>query len=226
MEIDKRPGISSLKTYADHELLELTAMKEDAETSGLAFNEFHRRFKDILYKALERVCPLYSRMDQKSLIDIVFSNTIINAYDYAGSFKTIGETDPEIIRKKIIGWLLAIAKQELRDQLAGKGEPDRQEEEKIYGIMLKNASGRKAETYNEQMFQKALEQIPKERDREIFYTYWLYYEKTPKGQAKKLPDDIAAGLAAKYETTPVNIRQIIVRTNKLVFAFMQQNYKK
>jgi hypothetical protein len=220
MEVVRKPN--PLSVYEDHELLELMAMKDDLEVAHSAFNEFYARYQKILYESVFFLCRYLP--NQEKTARLVFNNTFLNAYQYAHSFSIGDETDPEIKRKKIIGWLFAIAKTDLKSQFSSK--VDKQQEEKLYAAMLKNAaSGTKEETYNEHMVKLAIEQIPKERDREIFNVYWLYYEPTEKGNAKKLPDDVSKGLAAKFNTTDVNIRKIISRCNKIAWDYLLQYHK-
>jgi DNA-directed RNA polymerase specialized sigma24 family protein len=224
MEVVHKLPVSPLADYADNELLELIAMKEDTETSHLAFHEFHSRFKKIIHQAIDMICSTYT--NNKELGSIVFNNTFYNAFLYAHSFSVSDETDKTNIKKRIIGWLIAIAKNELKAQFSQRKEDIQKEQEVYKTILVRAASGNKVETYNEKIVREAIDQIPKERDREVFFIYWLYYEETPGGQAKKLPDDVSAELCEKYNTTDVNIRQIVSRSKKIVIEYLKQHYKK
>lgn len=224
MEVIERLPVSPLVIYTDYELLELIAMKEDIESSHQAFHEFHLRFKQIIYQAVEMICRTYT--NNHELTNIIFNNTFYNAYSYAHSFSVKDEDDADNIKKRIIGWLIAIAKNELKAQFSRPYKEVQKEQEVYKAILNRAVSGNSLETYNEKIVKEAINQIPKERDREVFFIYWLYYEETPGGQAKKLPEDVSTELCEKYNTTEVNIRQIISRSKKIVIQYLQQHYKK
>ena len=227
-----------LAAYADYELLELISMRiEDTETANLAFTEFYNRFKDRVAGAIFRICAGYSNNVQLGL-DLL-NNTFINAYLYAGSFSIGTETDPIKIGKKIAGWLFAIAKRELTAmyddsrkkktilrELYPKGS-DIQKEQEVYAdaVMNKARASPKKDNYRTEMVTKAIKQIPKERDREIYNMYWLTYTPNPGGKAKKLPDKYAEVLAQKYSTTPENVRKIVSRCNERVKKYLDENLK-
>jgi hypothetical protein len=225
MEEIKPLPATPLSIYADHELLELMALKDDVDTGHQAFHEFYSRFKQDLFDSINSICRTYT--NKSELSGIVFNNTFFNAFNYAHTFSVPEGTPPEGVRLKILGWLVTIARNVLKAQFSPKLRPDKEKEEAVYRAMLKSgSSSRKAESYQEKIVQEAMRQIPKERDREIFFIYWLYYEQGEKGQAKKLPDDIYDELCVKYNTTEQNIRQIISRTNRIVKDYLQKHFKK
>jgi DNA-directed RNA polymerase specialized sigma24 family protein len=211
-----------LDNYADHELLELMAIKDDEDTAKQAFHEFYERYSRFLYTSVGQVVRAYSKPEDWA--KVVFNNTFLNVYRSAHTFKIDGRQDTDSIQKRIKGWLLVIAKNELRSQI--KKVSDKEKEEEVYAAMLRNAkSGSKKETYEEKLVRQALEQLPKERDREIFYLYWLYYEPGDKGQGKSFSKEVAAELCRKYNTTDMNLRQIVSRSKKIVFEYLRKTYK-
>jgi len=225
MEEIKPLSVSPLAIYADHELLELMALKDDMDTAHQAFNEFYARFKQDLFDSINSICQTYTNKNELS--GIIFNNTFFKAFNYAYTFAVPDGTAPEGVRLKILGWLATIARNDLKAQFSPKLRPNKHKEEAVYRAMLKNGnSSNNRETYQEKIVQEAIRQIPKERDREIFFIYWLYYEPGEKGQAMKLPDDIYEELCAKYNTTEQNIRQIISRTNRIVKEYLQKHFKK
>lgn len=214
----------ALAAYADEELLVLMGMKDDPDTAERAFNAFYKRYNGIISPVVYKFCML-STKNFHELAQVVFNNTFYNAYCYAQSFSVQGETNAEVIKKRIIGWLVAIVRTEIKNQFSN--QYDRQEEQDAYMTMTTNASGPPHRpTPKEIVVSRAIEQIRNERDREIFYTYWFHYEETPGGIAKKLPDDVYENLAKKYSTTDANVRQIISRTKKIVRELIAQQTKK
>lgn len=212
-----------LDDYEDHELLELMAMKDDEVTAKQAFNAFYTRYSQFLYNTIQMVVRGYSKPEDWS--KVVFNNTFLSVYRSAHTFTVDDSLKAADIKKRIKGWLVVIAKNELKRQI--KEVPDKEKEEEIYAAMLRNVdSGSKRETYDEKMVRQALEQLPKERDRDIFYLYWLYYEPGTKGQAKSIPKEVVAELCEKFNTSDMNLRQIISRSKKIVFEYLKKNYKK
>jgi hypothetical protein len=214
----------ALAAYTDDELLVLISMKDDPDSAERAFNEFYKRYKGVIYPVAYKFAMQCTK-NFHELAQIVFNNTFYNVFCYAGSFSTQGETNPEVVKKRVIGWLVAIVRTEIRNQFSS--QYDREEEHAAYMTMKSNAAAPLHKpTPREVIVSQAIEQIRSERDREIFYTYWFHYQETPGGIAKKLPDDVYDNLAKKYSTTEANIRQIISRTKKLVSQYIAQNTKR
>lgn len=211
---------------SDEDLLVIMSIKEDLQASNQAFNEFYRRFYHFTYGMLVKVTSKLPNPEE--LRDSVFQNTMISVYKYCNTFSTRGEKDPKRIRRMIHGWLIKIAKKELfallenREKIVDPKELDfhikQIDEDEI-------DSEADPPSYDEQIVEEAF-QLLSERDRHIFKTYWLYYEKGNGDQARNLPPDVLNDLAAKYETTPMNIRKIIERAKKKVYNYLRQNYRK
>jgi len=224
MNVVKDVHSSSMMNETDEDLMVIISMKDDPEACNLAFLEFHRRFKRFLFGLAYNVTSKLPNSNE--LRDAVFQNTLINVYKYSGSFSVNGETDPVKIKRRIHGWLARIEKRELialfedkqpvidPDELNNNYENDHESSDYTND----------QPTYVEQMVGEALKLLS-ERDQHIFMTYWLYYEHGVQSQAKNLPDDVLADLAAKYETTLANIRKIIERSKKKVFPFLKENFK-
>lgn len=222
MEVFKDVNSSSMMNETDEDLMVIISMKDDPEACNLAFSEFHRRYKRFLFGMAYNITLMLPNSNE--LRDAVFQNTLINVYKYSGSFSVNGETDPEKIKRRIHGWLVKIEKRELMALLEDK-QPVIDPEELNNGYESENSDDRNDQpTYGEKMVDEALKLLS-ERDQHIFMTYWLYYEHGVRSQAINLPDDVLEDLASKYETTLANIRKIIERSKKKVFAFLKENFK-
>ena len=224
MKVVKDVHSSSMMNETDEDLMVIISMKDDPEACNLAFSEFHRRFKRFLFGMAYNVTSMLPNSNE--LRDAVFQNTLIAVYKYSGSFSTDGESEPEKIKRRIHGWLVRIEKHELMALLEDK-QPviDPEELNNIYENDCENFNEiNEQPTYSEEIVEEALKLLS-ERDQHVFMTYWLYYEKGERSQAKNLPDDVLEDLASKYETTLPNIRKIIERSKKKVFAFLKENYK-
>lgn len=226
MEVVKGSQASPLKNESDEDLLVIISMKDDPESSSMAFAEFHSRFKRFIYGMSIKVTS--NLPNSEELRDAVYQNTLINVHSYCGSFSTGGETDPEKIKRRIHGWLVMIAKRELLALLREQHPIINPEElnknyDKCDSPDEQNHNHNQL-SYNEEIVAKALKLL-KDRDQHVFMTYWLYYELGESNQARNLPPEVLDELATKYETTPENIRQIISRAKKKVFGYLEANYK-
>lgn len=225
MEIVKGAQTSPLINESDEDLLVIISMKDDIDSSNLAFEEFHRRFKRFIYGMAIKVTANLPNSDE--LRDAVFQNTLVNVHKYCESFSTEEESEPEIIKRKIHGWLVKIAKNELLSLLRGQQpvvDPEELNNGISWGANVLDEEVSDELSYNEQIVGEALKLL-KDRDQHVFMTYWLYYEMGEGSQAKNLPTEVLEELAAKYDTTPENIRQIISRSKKKVFEYLETNYK-
>lgn len=225
MEVVKGGQASQFVDETDEDLLVIISMKDDEKSSNLAFNEFHRRFKRFIFGMAIKVTA--NLPNSEELRDAVYQNTLINVNQYCDSFSSEGEMDPKKVRRRIHGWLVKIAKIELLALLRDREaviDPEGLGDNYFDSIDQEAEETDDQISYNEEIIRKALSPL-KDRDQHVFMTYWLYYEPGEKSQAKNLPPEILEELAAKYETTSANIRQIIGRSKKKVFAYLEDNYK-
>lgn len=216
---------SPLVDETDEDLLVIISMKDDPESSAKAFAEFHSRFKRFIYGMSIKITS--NLPNSGELRDAVYQNTLINVHSYSGSFSAEGEIEKENVRRRIHGWLVKIAKNELLAMLRDQ-QPviDPEELNKNYdkGVNPNEEKQNPQPSYNEDMVAEALKLL-KDRDQHVFMTYWLYYEPGKSDQSKNLPRNVLDELATKYETTSENIRQIISRGKKKVFEYLEANYK-
>ncbi|MEO9475101.1 MAG: hypothetical protein ABJ004_12380 [Cyclobacteriaceae bacterium] len=215
----------------DHDLLVIISIKEELESRNKAFSIFSKRYEKFLWDRIENVCRYHP--NSYELSKAVYSNTVINVYNYSGSFSVDDKLSDEAIKKKVQNWLTAIAKTEFKNLVSGTYEEfdpneladsiqDDQAHMKVENFM---EEGSEELTFSEKIVKEALEQLPKERDRHILMVYFQHYEKGIGDQAKNLDPRVRKELADKYQTTEDNIRQIISRSKKIVFDYLKKNYK-
>lgn len=222
MEIIKGTKTKPFVNETDEDLLVIISMKDDPESSNLAFSEFHRRFKKFIFGMASSVTA--KLQNSVELRDAVFQNTLISVYKYCDSFSVKGETNPEIVSRKIHGWLVKIAKNELLTLFRGV---EHIKDPEVFNKYIRTDVKEEEDetpTYNEQIVEDALKRLSP-KDQHIFMTYWLYYEAGTGAQARNLTPEILDDLTKQYGTTPENIRQIISRSKKKVFEYLRQNYK-
>jgi DNA-directed RNA polymerase specialized sigma24 family protein len=214
----------------DHDLLVITSMKDEPEMRNMAFTAFCNRYQDFLWDVVLKVCRKHSNWYELSRA--VYSNTIINVFEYAGSFSIDPKSDAKLIRTKIENWLISIANREFKNLASGSKDPidpselyDTFKDEKAV-MKIENFMEEELDdiTFSEEIVSKALALLPKERDKHILMVYFQYYEKGKGDQAKNLDPKVRKELALKYNTTEVNIRQINSRSKKIVIDFLKSNY--
>ncbi len=222
MEIVKKEAPLPMISETDEDLLVIMSMKDDEDACHNAFAEFHQRYKDILYFMVGGVCSAHP--NNSELTKVIFNNVLLNVYQGCHTFDAEGQTDPEKIKKAILSWMAVIARNEYKAQFTKKEK--KETEQSTFRTMVKSSLAKPKYSYSADLIEKAYAQIPKERDRDILRTYWLFYEKGEGSQAKNLPDEVLDDLSSRYQTSKDNIRTIISRTNKIVRTFLETNYKK
>ena len=208
MENEKQ--LKGFDTYSDSELLLLMSYQEEDEVEAkLAFDEFRRRYNDILWRACYKVCSYYSQSEE--LQDIVFNNTLLSIYKSNSYDETKGN---------ILLWIFGIAKNELWLALAEINSTEKPlSEDESYKLEL--LTDYKSDEQFEDRFElkllsNAINTLP-EREQEILLTYHQYSDGN-----KHLPDIVLERLKEKYQTTSPNIRKIKQRATEKVIAYMQK----
>jgi hypothetical protein len=223
MEVAKESSLNKTLAEKDEDLLIIISWREELDARNEAFTEFHRRYINFIYSVVSNICKRFPNSYEMS--KAISNNVLCNVYDYSGSFNSDGINDPVEIRKRIEGWLISIAKTELKALLTNYKIPIEEEQLAYKGMMEVSAKTENSISFNEKIVAEAFSLLRKERDKHILMTYWMYYEKGKGSQAKNMPEDVLDELAERYETTKLSIRQIISRSNKIVKEHIENNYK-
>lgn len=204
---------------SDEDLLVIISMKEEIEARQQAFDEFYRRYAPFLW---DFICKIgRTRLDEDELKDI-FNRTFVNVYEYSGSFDTQGEKEPEIIQKKIRGWLARIVKREVQN-IFTNGRFISDLEIELYQKMVDSSKGRSSTTtFQKEILSEALAQLP-DREQHILLTYWEYHELGQGNQSKNMPIDVLEGLCRRYDTSKANVRQIVHRSYEKVEQYIRSH---
>lgn len=208
MENEKQ--LKGLENYSDSELLLLMSYQEEEELEAkLAFDEFRRRYNDILWRACQKVCSYFSQ--SKELQDIVFNNTLLSIYK-SNSY--------DESKAKVLLWIFGIAKNELSLALAeinSTEKPLSVDESYKLELLTDNKSDEQLEESFELCVLSNAIKTLSEREQEILLTYHQYSDGN-----KHLPDIVLERLKEKYQTTSPNIRKIKQRATEKVIAYMQK----
>ncbi|HET6429855.1 MAG TPA: sigma-70 family RNA polymerase sigma factor [Phycisphaerae bacterium] len=190
---------------SDADLLAYMAMTaDDPDGARAAWEAFYRRHAQYLHAVCLRAYgPLLG--GDAGAADLV-AETFQRAYERAGTFDAAGIDDGERLRLRARAWLGRIAQRLAQTTLRGRGrlrtrfldqdawqqvarEPDR--------------GGADAETIGR--VRRAIESL-NEKEQAVLRVTFQWYQ--PERDHQRLPNDVAADLAASLGTTPENLRQI------------------
>ncbi|MEZ0542699.1 RNA polymerase sigma factor [Fibrella arboris] len=204
---------------SDEDLLVIISMKEEVEARQQSFDEFYRRYSPFLWDFVCRIGQ--TKLDEAELKDI-FNRTFINVYEYSGSFDAQGEKEPELIQKKIRGWLARIVKREVQNVFTN-GRFISSFEIELYQKMVESSKDRRpTTTFQKEILSEALAQLS-DREQHILLTYWEYHELGQGNQSKNMPINVLEGLCQRYDTSKANIRQIIHRSYEKVEQYIKSH---
>ncbi|MFD1257879.1 sigma-70 family RNA polymerase sigma factor [Mucilaginibacter terrae] len=109
-------SLADLRKESNLTLMEYMGMNEDEPAvANLAFNVFYEKFSAAFMVACKNVCKPYDGL-YDGLAEVIFNNSLCNAYLKAAQFKTDNKDSPKI-DNDIKRWLYGIAKNELHLEL-------------------------------------------------------------------------------------------------------------
>lgn len=218
MEVSRKLS-TKVDDDSDEDLLVIISMKDEIDARTSAFDTFYNRYAGFLWEYIDRPSNVILSEDEKRDI---FNRSFMNVYDYSGSFELRGESNPEIIGKKIRGWLIAIVKTQVK-ALLSNGRFITDEEVLNYKKMVQASKFPAQPTYSGEVLSKALSSLS-ERDQHILLTYWEFHEPGQGDQSKNLPQPVLESLCERYDTSKANVRQIVHRSYNKVVEFIKANY--
>lgn len=195
--------------------LRLISAKDTNECSAVnAFTELYKGYSKFLMSVVSSGLKSMGIYDEQ-VLNTVINNTFNILYDkpHAFSFPLGSHND-----RSFKAWLATVAKHELKRLLkeyfgttafidVGQAEP--LESEEISDEIFQSA--------NLKMMSDALASLS-ERDREIIWTLYLYYE-----EGKNTPTAVLDHLCKIHNTTKENIRQIKVRSEKKIIEYFSKH---
>lgn len=212
---------SDLSKETDEDLLKIMVAYRniEQEVSNNAFDIFIKRFGDFIWKISIRTA--YGHCNQAVLRDYLYSEVLTDIHKSKG-FVVGDETDPLVRKKRIYGWIIKIAKNAYIRLL--KGETPSIDIDAFHTVPYQEEVIVEEENdflpvLSKELVTQAFEQLS-ERDRDIVWTYWRYYEMGEGSQAKNLPSDVLKELCERHQTTSANIRTIISRGNKTLNDYL------
>jgi RNA polymerase sigma factor (sigma-70 family) len=190
---------------------------EDGAAARAAWGEFHRRHAEYLYAVCVRA---YGALlgGEPGAADLV-SETLLRAFEHASAFDPGDIEDPDRQRRRVRAWLGRIAERLAKTALRGRSHGPRQAldprewEELPHGGTNPEGNGESIERVR-----AALAALTEKEQVVIRATFQWYRPGEPH---QRLPNDVAADLAATLRTTPENLRQIRRRALKKVRAWLE-----
>jgi len=197
-------------------LVYMTMGRDDPAAASAAWEAFYRRHVRYLYAVCLRA---YGGMlgGPDAAGDLV-AETFRRAYEHAGTFDAGGIADADRLRRRVRAWLGRIAQRLFQSALrGGRRLPTvRLAQEKWQDVAAPPApSG--GDPQRVAQVREALGSLSP-REQMVIRVTFQWYQADRAHQ--RLPNDVAADLAAALHTTPENLRQIRRRALKKIKAYL------
>lgn len=205
-----------LDTRDDGELLALVAARTvEPAAARAAEGCFYRRHVRYLYGTLKRREAALQRITGTSVEDLV-QETFQRAFHYAGSYRIAPSGDLDRDRRQTRAWLGRIAHNLFIDSLS-------EVEEVSASPWIERATMEAEEeappsTPEVQALRKGLEELT-DREQDVLRVTALYHRAGD--GAQRLPNEVSAELASRWNTNNENIRAIRSRAMKKLEKFLQ-----
>ncbi|MBN1344545.1 MAG: sigma-70 family RNA polymerase sigma factor [Phycisphaerae bacterium] len=219
MQADQARGASSeLAGESDADLMVYMAMsQDDPSTAGSAWAEFYRRHVNYLHAVCLRA---YADLlgGEPGVCDLV-AETFKRAYENADKFDADAITDPDRLRLRTRAWLGRIAQRIAQTWLRGRSKlPTAFLQQDTWQQVAGAPPTQQATTPRIERVREAILSLSR-REQIVIRVTMQWYQ--PDQAHQRLPNDVAAELAATLKTTPENIRQIRRRAMRKLEAYLR-----
>lgn len=202
---------------SDGELLGVVARRtEDPARARAAEATFYARHVRYLYGVLLRHKRNLLYVAGMSAEDLV-QETFHRAFDRARTFEADTTLDEDRQRQRVCAWLGRIATNLLVDQLERHREVSASPYLEQVGCAGLDEELPPSQSPMARLVADGLDQLT-ERERDVLRVSALYYRA---GDHQRLPNDVSAELAGRWDTTNENIRAIRVRAMKKLKAYVE-----
>jgi RNA polymerase sigma factor (sigma-70 family) len=197
-------------TDSDADLLTYMSWREtdaaNARAAGSAFYDRHVRYVFVVCRDTARKYFLGD-----GCVEDLVSETFQRAYEHADTFTTSGITDKLQLKSRARGWLGAIARNVVFDELRGRrNTPEKNMSRDAWEhrpqAPAPEQSGKAI------LVSRAIEESLDDREREVIRVTFHGYK--PDAQNQRLSNEDVKALAKSLQTTPDNLRKI--RKNALL----------
>jgi RNA polymerase sigma factor (sigma-70 family) len=208
---------ASVVATSDAELLERVSRRaEDPGAARSAEAEFYSRHVRYLYGVLIHRVRRPLALSGREVEDLV-QETFFRAFSRAGTFTKGDTSDAESEHRRTRAWLGRIAQRLLVDWLADTREIS--DSPYLETVPVPEIGPPSSRSPKLRLMCEALETLT-ERERDVLRVVALYFRAGEEHQ--RLPNDVSAELAHRWETTNENIRAIRSRATKKLREYLEQ----
>jgi RNA polymerase sigma factor (sigma-70 family) len=197
----------------------MTMAGEAPETARAAWEVFYRRHAEYLYAVSMRA--YWELLGGEAGVCDLVADTFKRAYENAERFDADGVVDPERLRLRVRAWLGRIAQRLVQDRLRQHYRaPTRFLAPDEWQQMAEPAARACADSVQLERVRRAILSLSKREQMVVRVTLQWYQ---PDKAHQRLPNEVAAELAATLGTTPENIRQIRKRAMGKIEAHLRRD---
>lgn len=209
-------ALDDLIDAADADLLQYISWKKEySELARRAFEVFHARHAEFIY----RVCVKRygGRLPHYYATKDLAGDALLRAVDAAGTYKGVPGLGQEAARRQCRAWLLVVIHSVVMDVYRGKPTNENSRTLEWFEDL---AEAPMADSPRLRLAEQAIKEVLSEREAEVLRVT-LYYRKDG-AEHQRLPNDIAAEIAATLDTSTENLRKIRASALAKVRAFIER----
>lgn len=215
----KAKPLSSVSEESDKDLLCLMGWADDYPAEArAAFEEFYRRHAEVVYAACVRAYG-HDLTREYSVTDLVV-DTFARAREKGGTYDTGGLTDAAALERRTEGWLIRIAHSIAVDVYRNLSPAEKQLSDEAWEWVAEWVADtpKPTDSPEVQLVREALWQVLDDREREVLLVTFHWYR--PDRENQRLPNKIAAEVAARLGITTENLRKIRAKALAKVKAYV------
>jgi RNA polymerase sigma factor (sigma-70 family) len=206
---------TDLERHSDAELLECVAERAtDVRAARAAEAEFYARHARYLYGVLMQRVRRPLALSGREVEDLV-QETFFRAFARAATYRPAEDDVPDGHRRRSRAWLGKIAERLLADWLADVREISASHY--LETLPEPEPPPPSSRSPKLRLLREALDTL-NERERDVLCVAALYYR--PGEAHQRLPNQVSAELARRWQTTPENVRAIRSRATKKLKEYL------
>jgi RNA polymerase sigma factor (sigma-70 family) len=204
------------------DLLVIIAMQEDEpQAAQQAFNEFHRRFKDYVWKVAVSLARDIHDPNQEEITRDIFNDTFLDVFQNYAKESYFDPARCTDIEKGIKAWLSGIARNHFRRMIEAVQKASRMSyldafPERPFFDPDDTDKGEMADPPSMIALKRALQTLS-DRDQEILLIAVQFEEEG------RLPKAMKQTLCEKYGLSPDSLRQVKKRAKEKIEKYMQEH---
>jgi RNA polymerase sigma factor (sigma-70 family) len=207
----------AVQRVSDAELLTRVSERAlDAARARAAESEFYARHARYLYCVLVQRLRRPLALAGREIEDLI-QETFFRAFARAGTFRAAQYLDEEAERRRTRAWLGRIAQNLVADWLTDAREVSASPY--LDTLAEPEAGPSSSRSPRLRLMREALDTLS-ERERDVLRVAALYFR--PGEEHQRLPNEVSAELAKRWETTSENVRAIRSRATKKLKEYLEK----